>query len=97
MHEEEEFPSRFHETTLVQLYNQKGPMQQLSSHRFLHMKEWKARLAEALEVEGMKDDILESGTKFQLGGKPHMRVQFHLFVLKSLLALKAKNKERAIV
>ena len=33
MHEEEEFPSRFHETTLVQLYKQKGPMQQLSFHR----------------------------------------------------------------
>ena len=97
MHKEEVFPSRFYQTTLVQLYKQKGPMQQLSSHRFLHMKEWTARLVEALEVEGMKSDILQAGTKFQLGGKPGMRVQFHLFVVKSLLAMKAKNKEGTII
>ena len=45
----------------------------------------------------LKNEILEAGTKFQLGGKPGMRVQFHLFVVKSLLAMKAKNKEGAIV
>ena len=97
MHKEEEFPDRFYQTTLVQLYKQKGPMQQLSSHRFLHMKEWTARLMEALEVEGMKSDILEAGTKFQLGGKPGMRVQFHLFVVKSHIAMKRKNKEGTIL
>ena len=72
-------------------------MQQLSSHRFLHMKEWTARLVEALEVEGMKSNILDAGTKFQLGGKPGMRVQFHLFVVKSYLAMRKKNKEGAVV
>ena len=97
MHNEEKFPSRFYQTTLVQLYKQKGPMQQLSSHRFLHMKEWTARLVEALEVEGMKSNILDAGTKFQLGGKPGMRVQFHLFVVKSYLAMRKKNKEGAVV
>ena len=97
MNLEEVFPSRFDETILVQLYKKKGPVQQLSSHRFLHMKEWTARLVEALEVEGMKDSILEAGTKFQLGGKPGMRVQFHLFTVKSMMALKVKNKEGGIL
>ena len=97
MHSEEKFPRRFWKTTLIQLYKQKGPMQQLSSHRFLHMKEWTVRLMESLEVEGMKSDILEAGTQYQLGGKPGMRAQFHLFVVKSILAMKASIKEGTIV
>ena len=72
-------------------------MQQLSFHRIFHMKEWTARLAEALEVEVMKDAILGADTKFQLGRRPRMGVQFDFFVVNSLLALKAKNKEGAIV
>ena len=93
MNAEESFPSRFDKTILVQLYKLKGPVQQLSSHRFIHMKEWAARLTEAIEVEGMKDDIINAGTKFQLGGKPQMRVQFQLFIVKSVVALKTKQKE----
>ena len=94
---EETFPSRFDQTYLVQLYKLKGPVQQLSSHRYLHMKEWTVRLVEALEVEGMKDSILEAGTRFQLGGKPGMRVQYHLFTVKSVMALKEQNKEGGIL
>ena len=47
---------------------------------------------EAIEVQGMKEDIVNAGTKFQLGGKPGMRVQFQLFCAKSVLALNAKQK-----
>ena len=67
MNIEESFPKRFNNTILIQLYKLKGPVQQLSSHRFIHMKEWTSRLTEALQVQGMKEDILQSGTKFQLG------------------------------
>ena len=94
---EEVFPNRFDETVLVQLYKLKGPVQQLSSHRYLHIKEWTARLVEALEVEGMRGSILEAGTRFQLGGKPGMRVQYHLFTVKSVMALKVHNKEGGIL
>ena len=66
MHVEERFPSRFDKTTLVQLYK-KGPVQQLSSHRFIHMKEWTARLIEAIEVQGMKEDILNAGASQACG------------------------------
>ena len=94
MNVEETFPSRFDKTILVQLYKLKGPVQQLSSHHFIHMKEWTARLAEALQVQGMKEDILKAGSKFQLGGKPGMRVQFHLFTVKSVIAMKSKQKKK---
>ena len=36
----------------------------------------------------MKEAIFEAGTKFQIGGCPGQRTQFHLFALKSLIALR---------
>ena len=97
MHLEEKFPSRFDQTVLVQLYKHKGPLHAFSSHRYLHIKEWAARLMESLEVQGMRDTILDAGTKFQLGGKPGMRVQFHLFVIKSVIAIKETLKEGLLI
>ena len=36
----------------------------------------------------MKADIFEAGTKYQIGGCPGKRTVFHLFVIKSNIALK---------
>ena len=38
----------------------------------------------------MKEAIFEAGTKYQIGGCPGQRTQFHLFVLKSLIAMKVQ-------
>ena len=48
-------------------------------------------------MQGMKEDILQSGTKFQMGGKPGMRVQFQLFTVKSMIALKYQQKEGVVL
>ena len=90
--ESEIFPSRFNLTTLVQLHK-KGSARRLENHRFLHLKEWPAKLTEALAVRGMKADIFKAGTKFQIGGCPGQRTVFHLFVIKSLIALRLKFGE----
>ena len=45
----------------------------------------------------MKGDILNAGTIFQIGGKPGMRTEFHLFVIRSLIALKMMLKEGLIL
>ena len=68
----ETFPKRFNLTTLIQL-PKKGPAQLLDNKRFIHIKEWLARLTEALTVEPMKADIFKAGTKYQIGGCPGMR------------------------
>ena len=83
----EVFPSRFDYTTLVQL-PKKGSAQELDNKRFIHMKDWLPCLVEALTVGQMKDDIFLAGTKFQIGGCPGKRTVFHLFVVKSNIALK---------
>ena len=61
------------------------------------MKEWLARLVEALTVQPMKEDIFEAGTKFQIGGCPGKRTTFHLFVVKSNIALKLSMGEGVIL
>ena len=52
------------------------------------MKQWMLRLVEVLTVSKMKEDILKASSKFQIGGQPGQRTQFHLFVVKSLMALR---------
>ena len=52
------------------------------------MKLWLPRLCEALTVRGMKDQILAAGTKFHNWGCPGQRTKFHLFVMRSLIALR---------
>ena len=75
----EEFPRSFDITTLIQI-PKKGSQLNLDNSRFIHMKQWMPRLCEALTVAKMKEDILNAGTKFQIGGCPGQRTQFHLFV-----------------
>ena len=55
------------------------------------MKHWMPRLCEAVTVGRMKEEILAAGTKFQIGGCPGQRTQFHLFVIKSLIALRTEE------
>ena len=81
---EETFPSRFNITTLIQL-PKKGSAQELDNRRFIHTKEWLARLVEALTVQPMKAEIF---ARYQIGGCPGKRTVFNLFAVKSNIALK---------
>ena len=92
----ETFPSRFNITTLIQL-PKKGSAQELDNKRFIHIKEWLPRLVKALTVQPMKADIFEAGTKYQIGGCPGKRTVFHLFVVKSNIALKLLCGEGVIL
>ena len=46
------------------------------------MKNWLHRLTEAMTVSLMKEDIIKSGNKFQIGGIRGHRVEEHLIVVK---------------
>lgn len=61
------------------------------------MKEWLPRLVEALTVSIMKDDIINSGSKFQIGGVPGHRVEEHLIVVKSIIQLHMLKKSGVIM
>ena len=83
----EDFPESFNVTTLVQL-PKSGSQLLLENSRFIHLKEWLPRICEALAVREMKGAIFSAGTKYQIGGCPGQRTQFHLFVTKSMIALR---------
>ena len=93
----EEIPEKFLETLLVQLYKGKGCQQELPNSRFLHIMDWLPRVCESLAVSGMREDILKAGSIYQLGGKPGMRTQFHIFTVKSLIAMKLYKKEGIVL
>ena len=82
---EEAFPSDFSKTVLYQLWKRKGSKEDLNNHRYIHIKEWLPRLTEALIVSIMKEDIIKSGNKFQIGGIHGHRVEEHLIVVKSIV------------
>ena len=69
------------ETLLKQLWKRKGKREILDNHRYIHLKEWKPRLTKTLVTEMMKEDILRSGSKFQIGGVSGHIIEEHLIVL----------------
>ena len=83
---EETFPERFFETTLQKFWKRKFPRENLSNHRFLHLKDWLPKTCEAMVVSHMRIQILEVGTKCQIGGLPGHRVEEHLISLKAIIS-----------
>ena len=85
MVEKADFPSSFRKTILYMLWKQKGPADVLKNSRFLHMKEgFLPRTCEALVVSKMKGDILDSSSKYQVGGQPGHGPEEHIFTIKSI-------------
>ena len=93
----EDFPMIFSETMLKQLWKRKSSRELLDSHRYLHLKEWKARLTECLVTGMMKTDILRAGTKFQIGGIPGHRIEEHLIVLKTIIMHRIKMDKGVVI
>ena len=97
MIEEDTFPADSAITTLYQLWNRKGSRENLNNHRYIHIKERLPRLTEALTVNIMKEDILKSGNKYQIGGIPGHRVEEHLIVVKSIIQRYTTLKSGVII
>ena len=68
--DKEEIPESFKKTTLIMIWKMKGPMNMLKNNRFLHMKDVLARTVDALVVVKMKKQLVESSSKYQVGGLP---------------------------
>ena len=96
--ENEEFPASFRKTILFMIWKQKGPAEVLKNSRFIHMKEgFLPRTCEALVVGKMKESILDSSSKYQVGGQPGHFPEEHLFTVKSVWAKLEKDGKGMIV
>ena len=56
---DEQFPGRFSETILYNLWNRNGSREDLNNHRYIHLKDWLPRLTESLTENMMKETIFE--------------------------------------
>ena len=98
MIENEEFPLSFRKTLLYMIWKQKGPADVLKNSRFIHMKEgFLPRTCEALVVGKMKDQILKSSSKYQVGGQPGHSPEEHIFSIKSVWAMLEKEGSGMII
>ena len=94
----EEFPYSFRKTILFMIWKQKGPSEVLKNSRFIHMKEgFLPRTCEALVVEKMKKCILDSSSKYQVGGQPGHSPEEHIFTVKSVCAMLEKENRGMII
>jgi hypothetical protein len=83
---DEEFPKRFEETTVFQLYEGKGKKDDLENSRYIHSKDWLPRTCDSSLFDLMKEKILASSRIFQIWGQEGHRTQEHLFPLRSIIA-----------
>ena len=94
----EEFPHSFNRTVLYMIWKQKGPAEILKNSRFIHMKEtFLPRLCEALVVGKMKQVIINSSSKYQIGGQPGHATDEHIFTVKSVWAMLEKDNTGMII
>ena len=79
--DKEGIPSMWRNTTIIQLYKGKGPLEDLNSQRNIHTKLDIPKLFTHMVITAAKDKIINNMSKFQLGTKPKHRAQEHLFVV----------------
>ena len=92
----EEIPERFLDTKLTMIWKKKGSPLDLNNMRFIHGKEYRARVLEAVVVENMKKKIIEETPNIQIGGMPGHSSAEHLLMLKTWMKFKEHRKENGI-
>ena len=80
------------------IWKGKGPAEVLKNSRFIHMKEeFLPRTCEALVVGKMKERILSSSSKYQIGGQPGHGPEEHIFTIKSVWVMLEEMKTGMII
>ena len=87
---------QFRYTSLVPIWEKKGSALDLKMMRFIHSKEWEARLCEAIVTEHMKPNIVKACPNIQIGGMPGSSSVEHLVTLKTWMLMKEEKKENGI-
>jgi arabinogalactan endo-1,4-beta-galactosidase len=67
------------------IWKSKCPPEILKNSRFIHTKKhFLPRVCEALATKKMKQRILDSSTKYQIGGQPGHSTEAHIYTIKSV-------------
>ena len=85
--ETESKPSKWKNTTCIQLYKGKGRKDDFNSQRFIHMKEEEPKGFEYLVMNKVKPIMVKNCSKFQIGAIPGHQAAEHLFTIKNVMTL----------
>ena len=94
---EEDVPQKFLETKLKKLYKKKGDKTKLSSYRFIHLKQWAAKVMEKLAMQKCNDLIAGVMPEGQIGGMKKSSTSEHISSLHALARMKMKEKSGIII
>lgn len=95
--EKETKPEAWRKTTILQIPKGNSEPGNLSKMRNIHLKDPVPKLFTHIVLEQVKDELMGSMTKFQLGTKKGHRSQEHVFVVMSLMKYVEIYKEGLIV
>ena len=97
IYREEDIPQKFLKTSLKRLYKRKGDKTKLSSYRFIHLKEWAAKVMEKLVMQKCNDLIAGVMPQGQIGGMKKSSTSEHISSLHALARMKMKEKSGIII
>ena len=86
MYVKEEIPGEFHNTTLMKLFKGKGSRNEIKSNRFIHLKDYSAKVFERLIMLKMEARMSRSTPSFQIGGQKQSSTSEHLVTLMVYMA-----------
>ena len=70
---DEEIPKAFSLTWLIEIWKKKGSALDQNQMRYIHTKQWDAKLCKALVTRSMKGRIFEACPNIQIGEMPNLR------------------------
>ena len=93
---DEILPFSFSRTRLLGIWKRKGSALDLNMMRFVHLKDWEAKLCEALVTEHMKGAITKACPRIQIGGMPKSSSTEHLVTVKTWMKHLEEKKENGV-
>ena len=81
----EEIPREFNNTTLMKLYKGKGSRNEIKSNRFIHLKDYSAKVFERLVMMKMETRMSRATPSFQIGGQRLSSTTEHLVTLMTFM------------
>ena len=93
----EEVPDFFLDTMLMPLFKGKGSKGDLGNHRFLHLKDWPAKVYEKLVMQKVNARVRNATPEMQQGGQPKGNAMDHLVKTMTVMAMRKKEGKATVL
>ena len=90
-------PTQWRNTNIIQIYKGKGSKDDPGNQRNIHTKLDVPKFFGHIVIGAAKGKIIQNMSKYQLGTKPGHRAQEHLFVMRSIISLYSQGGKALII